>query len=113
MAKRGGGNTTHVGTLFAVSASGDFLDMTPGGVFTDKDLVAIDQAIRHLPIVQQTLEHYAREILKQVGEDDFEIVVSHAKSRIRVYVLPKSSAGIRRELTDSVLLISAMSMQGR
>jgi hypothetical protein len=112
MAKRGGGNTTHVGNLFTVSASGDFLDMTPG-VFTDKDLVAIDQAIRHLPIVQQTLENYAREILKQVGEDDFEIVVSHAKSRIRVYVLPKTSAGIRRECQDSVLLKCAMSMQGR
>jgi hypothetical protein len=113
MARGQRGNATHVGTLFAVSASGDFLDMTPGSVFTDKDLIAIDRAIRHLPIVQQTLENYAREILKQVGEDDFEIVVSHAKSRIRVYVVPKTSKGIRRELTDSVLLKSAMSLQGR
>jgi hypothetical protein len=96
-----------------VSASGDFLDMTPGSVFTDKDLVEIDRQVRHLPIVQQTLEHYAREILKQVGEDDFEIVVSHAKSRIRVYVLPKTSNGIRREMKDSVLLKCAMSLQGR
>jgi hypothetical protein len=112
MARGQRANTTHVGTLFTVSDSGDFIDMTPG-VFTDKDLVAIDQAIRHLPIVQQTLEHYAREILKQVGEDDFEIVVSHAKSRIRVFVLPKTSNGIRREMKDSVLLKCAMSMQGR
>ena len=111
MARRG--NTTHVGTLFTVSASGDFLDMTPGGLFTDKDLIEIDRAIRHLPIVEQTLEHYAREILKEVGEDDFEIVVSQAKSRIRVYVLPKTSKGIRAEMTDSILLKCAMSMQGR
>jgi hypothetical protein len=113
MAKRGGGNATHVGTLFTVDSSGTGLDMTPGSTFTDKDLIAIDRAIRHLPIVQQTLEHYAREILKEVGEDDFEIVVSDAKSRIRVYVLPKTSAGIRRECHDSVLLKCAMSMQGR
>jgi hypothetical protein len=112
MAKRGGANATHVGTIFHVDSSGTGLDMEIGAT-SYSQLIEIDRAIRHLPIVQQTLEGYAREILRQVGEDDFEIVVSHAKSRIRVYVLPKTSKGIRRELTDSVLLLSAMSLQGR
>jgi hypothetical protein len=113
MARRGGGNTTHVGTLFTVDSSGTGLDMTPGSTFTDKDLVAIDRAIRHLPIVRQTLEAKAREILKQVGDTDFEAVVSTKGDRVRVFIAPKTSKGIHDELAHAVLTIASLSMQGK
>ena len=113
-AKGGRGNTVHEGALFSVDSSGTGLTMTPGSTFTDKDLIAIDTAIRHLPCVVQTLEQKAQEILKQVGTDDFELVVStKGKSRPRVFVVPKTSAGIHAELSRSVLTVAGMSMRGR
>jgi hypothetical protein len=111
---KGRGNTTHTGALFTVDASGTGLDMTPGSTFTDKDLIAIDTAIRHLPCVVQTLEQKAQEILAQVGSDDFEIVVStRGRSRPRVFLVPKTSAGIHAELSRSVLTVAGLSMRGK
>jgi hypothetical protein len=112
MAKRG--NTTHTGALFTLSDSGESLDMEIGATFTSASLVEIDRKIRHSPPVQRTLEHYAREILKQVGEDDFEIVVSQGKARPRYFIVPKPGGkGIHRELSQGVLTKSALSLGQR
>jgi hypothetical protein len=113
MARRSG-SQQHTGTLFTVG-TGDTLDITPGATFTDRDLIKIDQAIRHLPIVIRTLEQKAREVIQATGSpDDWEIVVStKGKQRPRVYVVPKPGGkGIRAELTDSVLTKASLAMVG-
>jgi hypothetical protein len=112
MVSRQRGNTTHTGALFSVG-TGDNLVMTPGSTFTNKDLIQIDRAIRHLPCVVKVLEAKAKEVLAQVGSDNFEIVLStKGIDRPRVFVVPKTSAGIHQCLADSVLLKASLSMKG-
>jgi hypothetical protein len=108
------GNTEHTGPLFTLSESGESLDMQVGATFTSASLVEIDRKIRHSPAVVRMLEHYGNEILKQVGTDDFELVVStKGKERPRVFVIPKTSAGLRAELSHSVLTLAALSLGHR
>jgi hypothetical protein len=105
------GNTVHHGALFTLSDSGESLDMEIGATFTSASLIEIDRKIRHSPAVVRMLEHYGNEILKQVGTDDFELVVStKGKERPRCFVIPKSSKGIRAELSEAVLTKAAMSL---
>lgn len=78
------------------------------------DLKVIDQQIRNMPSVIAYLEKKGKEILAEVG-DGFELVVSAkpTQRRPRVYIVPRTSEAIRRELTDSILLKSALGMVGR
>jgi hypothetical protein len=100
--------------VFSVGPEGDGLVYTPGGV-DPKNCIAIDQAIRHLPIVVRTLEQKAREVIAATGSpDDWEIVLStKGKQRPRCYVVPVSNKGVRDELRDAVLTIASMSMRGK
>jgi hypothetical protein len=113
MAKGSRANTVHHGALFSVDSSGTGLEMTPGSTFSDRDLIAIDRAIRHLPCVVKTLEAKAKEVLAQVGSEDFEIVMStKGRDRPRFFVCPRTSAGVHAELSKSVLTLASLSMKG-
>jgi hypothetical protein len=114
MARGQRGNTTHTGALFTLSESGESLDMEIGSTVSYSKLIEVNRKIRHSPAVVRMLEHYGNEILKQVGTDDFELVVStKGKERPRVFVIPKTSAGLRAELSHSVLTLAALSLGHR
>jgi hypothetical protein len=113
MAKRGGGNTVHEGALFSVNPNGAGLTVTPGSTFTDRDLVAIDTAIRWLPEVREALRKKGLELIASLpNPEDFELVEAGGKGRPRFYVVPNDK-GIRDELTQSVLTKAALSFRGR
>jgi hypothetical protein len=108
------GSQEHTGPLFTLSDSGESLDMEIGSTVSYSKLIEVDRKIRHSPPVRRMLEYYGNEILKQVGTDDFELVVStKGKERPRVFVVPKTSAGIRAELSHSVLTLAALSLGHR
>jgi len=85
------------------------------GEYNPGDLVEIDQAIRHMPMVVKHLEKKAREMLGLIEKsDDFRVIMSTGgKSRARAYVAPANNAGVHLEMADSVLLKAAAAMEGR
>jgi hypothetical protein len=112
MARRGGG-TEHHGALFTVNPNGGGLTVTPGSTFTDRDLVAIDTAIRWLPEVREALRQKGLELIASLpNPEDFELVESGGRGRPRFYVVP-NARGIHDELSRSVLTLASMAMKGR
>lgn len=83
-------------------------DYDPG--ITDE----IDRQIRNMPMVKAYLLGKAKELKAATGSDNFDIVESTdpAQQRPRYYVAP-NSAGIKEELTQSVLLKAALGMVGK
>lgn len=86
-----------------------------GGAYDPGDMIEIDRAIRHMPVVVKHLEAKANEMLQLIEKrDDFRVIVSKGgKSRARAYVIPANNGGIHLELADAVLLKAAIAMQGR
>ena len=96
------------GTRLA-STQVDFESYDPG------DLQAIDKAIRHMPGVVAYAVRMAEECISRTGsEDNFAVVLQNEPNtqRPRAYAAPNTSQGIHLELSDSVLLKSAISMEG-
>jgi hypothetical protein len=110
---KGKGNTEHHGALFSVNPNGAGLTVTPGSTFTDRDLVAIDTAIRWLPEVRAALRKKGLELIASLpNPEDFELVEAGGKGRPRFYIVPNEK-GIHDELSRSVLTVAAMSFRGR
>jgi hypothetical protein len=75
----------------------------------------IDRAIRHMPDVVLHCAEKAAECKNGTGSSNFEIVIQARPetSRPRVYVVPRNDEGIHEELSQAVLLKSALGMAGK
>jgi hypothetical protein len=75
------------------------------------------QKIRHMPGVVRHLVVKANETIEMAagGAGDFDVLLSDDPDNVRprAYVKPANSAGIRLELSQSVLLKAAVSMEGK
>jgi hypothetical protein len=98
---------------FAVDRSGQGLTVLPGtGEYDPEITKEIDQAIRHLPMVKDYCDAIAEQVAQRAGEN-FRVFKAGGPQRYRSYVTPANSEGIREEVTESVLLKAALSMQGK
>jgi hypothetical protein len=100
-------------SLFVVDEHGGGL--TIGGEYDPGITKEVDKKIRHLPVVVQHINLKAHELLKSVGTDNFEVVLSNKPSnqRPRAYVVPSNDDGIHEELSQAVLLKAALGMAGK
>jgi len=105
-----------VNVIFTANQSGTgFVGTASLGEYDPGDMVAIDQAIRHMPAIVEHITKKAEECRQLIEKsDDFRVIVSEGgKSRARAYVAPANNGGIHLELADSVLLKAAVSMTGK
>jgi hypothetical protein len=80
------------------------------------DLQIIDKAIRHMPGVVAYMVKAAQECINLTGvPDEFTVILQNDPNtqRPRAYCAPNTSDGIHLELTEQVLLKSAISMEDR
>lgn len=105
-----------VNVLFTAAGNGmGFVGTASIGGYDPGDLVEIDRAIRHMPVVVSHLDAKANECKDLIEKsDDFRVIVSTGgESRARAYVAPANNGGIHLEMADSVLLKAALSMGDR
>lgn len=107
----------HVNVTFraATGGAGFIAGVALGGAYDPGDLVEIDRAIRHMPVVVDHITKKANEMRDLIEKShDFRVIVSTGgESRARAYVAPANNGGIHLELADSVLLKAAAQMEGR
>jgi hypothetical protein len=94
-------------------ASGSY-GLKVGGEYDPGITPEIDKKIRHLPFIVDYVTRKAYELQRDAG-DNFEVILSNKpdQQRPRAYVCPRNNAGIRQELSDAVLLKSALGFSGR
>ena len=105
-----------VNIAFTAGASGrNFVAGASLGEYDPGDMIEIDRAIRHMPLIVDHITEKANEMLGMIEKSgDFRVIVSTGgESRARAYVAPANNGGIHLELADSVLLKAAVAMEGR
>jgi hypothetical protein len=106
-----------VNVIFTAAAGGGgfVAAASLAGGYDPGDMIEIDRAIRHMPIVVNHLVAKANECKDLIEKsDDFRVILSTGgESRARAYVAPANGGGIHLELADSVLLKAAVAMDGR
>jgi len=106
-----------VNVIFHAAENGSGFTASPtlAGSYDPGDMVEIDRAIRHMPMVVAHITAKANEMKSLIEKsEDFHVIVSTGGAgRARAYVAPRNNGGIHLELADSVLLKAAASMEGR
>jgi hypothetical protein len=105
-----------VNVVFTANEAGTgFVGTAALGAYDPGDMIEIDRAIRHMPVVVAYITAKANECKDLIEKsDDFRVIVSTGgESRARAYVAPANGGGIHLEMADSVLLKAAVSMEGR
>jgi hypothetical protein len=98
--------------LFVASGS---TGLRVGGVYDPQITPEIDKAIRNMPYVVMYCREKAYELLASTGSSNFEVILSNKpdQQRPRAYVCPSNNRGIREELSQAILLKSALGMSGK
>lgn len=97
------------------SANGNQLKVDMSGEYDAGITDEIDRQIRHIPDVIMHMLRKAAQLKSGTGSSNFEIIIQaqDTTQRPRAYVVPKNNTGIHEELSQAVLLKSALSMEGK